>query len=111
MPKVDGLRARGKRKFEATTNSCRGFPVAPNRLERRSTGAASKRVWAADIAAVRTAEGWLALAIVVDMFGRRMAGFAMRERVHLFDGSFRTDVSDDGVFCVHALLPLGDELR
>jgi len=35
----------------------------------------------------------------------------MRERVRLFDGTFRADVSDDGGFCVHALLPLGDELR
>ena len=81
MPKVDGPRARGKRKFKATTNSCRGFPVAPNRLERRLTVAAPKRVWAADIAAVWTAEGWLTLAIVVDLFSRQMAGFAMRERM------------------------------
>ena len=57
------------------------IPVAPNRLERRLTVAAPKRVWAADIAAVWTAEGWLTLAIVVDLISRQMAGFAMRERM------------------------------
>ena len=46
------------------------IPVAPNRLERRLTVAAPKRVWAADIAAVWTAAGWLTLAIVVDLFSR-----------------------------------------
>jgi putative transposase len=81
LMKVHGLRARGKRKFKATTNSSHGLPVSPNLLERRFTVEAPNRVWAGDITYVWTEEGWLYLAIVIDLFSRQVVGFAMSERM------------------------------
>jgi transposase InsO family protein len=49
LVKAHGLRARGKRKFKATTNSSHGLPVSPNLLERRFAVEAPNRVWAGDI--------------------------------------------------------------
>jgi len=76
---VDGLRARGERKFTATAKSSHGLPLAPHLLERRLTVAAPKRVWAVAITTVWTAEGWRDRAVVIDLFSRQMA--AMRERM------------------------------
>ena len=81
LMKVHGLRARGKRKFKATTNSSHGLPVSPNLLERRFTVEAPNRVWAGDITYVWTQEGWLYLAVVIDLFSRQVVGFAMSERM------------------------------
>jgi len=81
LMKVHGLRARGKRKFKATTNSSHGLPVSPNLLERRFAVEAPNRVWAGDITYVWTQEGWLYLAVVIDLFSRQVVGFAMSERM------------------------------
>ena len=77
LMKVHGLRARGKRKFKATTNSSHGLPVSPNLLERRFAVEAPNRVWAGDITYVWTQEGWFYLAVVIDLFSRQVVGFAM----------------------------------
>ena len=58
------------------------MPSAPNVLGRRFIVGAPDRTWAADITIVRTGEGWLHLAIVLDLFSRKIVGFAMSERVH-----------------------------
>ena len=79
--KVHGLRARGKRKFKATTNSSHGLPVSPNLLERRFAVEAPNRVWAGDITYVWTQEGWLYLAVVIDLLSRQVVGFAMSDRM------------------------------
>jgi putative transposase len=81
LMKAHGLRARGKRKFKATTNSCHCFPVSPNLLERRFSVETSNRVWVGDITYVWTEEGWLYLAVVIDLFSRQAVGFAMSERM------------------------------
>jgi transposase InsO family protein len=81
LMKVHGLRGHGKRKFKATTNSSHGLPVSPNLLERRFTVEAPNRVWAGDITYVWTQEGWLYLAVVIDLFSRQVVGFAMSERM------------------------------
>ena len=79
--KAHGLRARGKRKFKATTNSSHAF------LSRRTCWNASfaveapNRVWTGDITYVWTDEGWLYLAVVIDLFSRQVVGFAMNERM------------------------------
>ena len=79
--KVHGLRARGKRKVKATTNSSHGLLVSPNLLGRRFAVEAPNRVWAGDITYVWTQEGWLYLAVVIDLFSRQVVGFAMSERM------------------------------
>jgi len=76
-----GICARQKRRFCRTTDSRHGFPLAPNLLGRRFTASAPDRMWLADITYVPTAEGWLYLAVVLDMFSRRVVGWAMDKRI------------------------------
>ena len=73
-----GVRARHKRKYIATTNSKHGLPVAPNLLERNFTATAPNRVWTSDITYVATAEGWLYLAVIIDLFSRQVVGWSMQ---------------------------------
>ena len=66
-----GIRARGKRRFRiATTDSRHGLPIAPNLLDRNFTAARPNQVWVGDITYIPTDEGWLFLAVVVDLFNR-----------------------------------------
>jgi putative transposase len=76
-----GLRGRHKRRFRATTDSKHTLPVAPNRLEQNFATERPDQVWTADITYVATAEGWLYLAIVLDLYTRQIVGWAMRERM------------------------------
>jgi transposase InsO family protein len=55
--------------------------VAPNRLARQFTAAAPDRVWLADLTYIWTAEGWLYLAVVLDLFSRRVVGWAMADHL------------------------------
>ncbi|MBN9683956.1 IS3 family transposase [Corallococcus sp. NCSPR001] len=72
-----GLRARGRRRFVRTTDSRHGLPVAPNVLARAFHPPKADRVWAADITDGPTREGWLYLAVVLDLFSRRVIDWAM----------------------------------
>ena len=76
-----GIRAKGARKWRATTNSSHRLPVAENTLERAFTVTAANRVWAGDISYIWTAEGWLYLAVVLDLYSRAVIGWAMGERL------------------------------
>ena len=70
------LSARRPRRAARTTDSRHALPVAPNLLGRDFTAAAPDRRWAADITYVPTAEGWLYLAVILDLFSRRVVGHA-----------------------------------
>jgi putative transposase len=74
-----GLQARHKRHFKVTTNSKHNYPVAKNLLERKFQVAAPNRVWVADITYIRTFEGWLYLAAVMDLCSRKIVGWSMSE--------------------------------
>jgi putative transposase len=76
-----GLSARRKRRFRRTTDSAHAYPVAPNLLERDFTANAPDRVWLADLTYIWTAEGWLYLAVVLDLFSRRVVGWAMADHL------------------------------
>jgi putative transposase len=76
-----GLSARRKRRFRRTTDSAHAFPVAPNLLGRDFTASAPDRVWLADLTYIWTAEGWLYLAVVLDLFSRRVVGWAMTDHL------------------------------
>jgi transposase InsO family protein len=76
-----GLAARRKRRFRRTTDSRHGFPIAPNLLARDFTAQAPDRVWLADITYIWTAEGWLYLAAVLDLYTRKVVGWAMAEHL------------------------------
>jgi transposase InsO family protein len=72
-----GLRSRVRRKYVVTTDSRHRLPVAENRLGRDFVANRPNRKWAADITYVRTAKGWLYLAVVMDLYSRRIVGWAM----------------------------------
>jgi putative transposase len=71
-----GLIGMPRRKFRVTTQSEPGQPVAPNELARQFDVARPNQVWAADITYCGTAEGWLYLAVIVDLASRRVVGWA-----------------------------------
>jgi putative transposase len=74
-----GIRARGKRRFRVTTTDSRHeLPVAPNLLNRNFTVSAPNQVWAGDITYIQTDEGWLFLAVVIDLFSRRVVGWSLQ---------------------------------
>jgi transposase InsO family protein len=72
-----GLRPVWKRKFVHTTNSNHGLPVAPNRLNREFKQLSANAAWVADITYIRTRQGWLYLAAVMDLYSRKIVGWAM----------------------------------
>jgi putative transposase len=74
-----GIRARGKRRFRVmTTDSRHDLPIAPNLLDRNFTVAAPNTAWAGDVTYIATEEGWLYLAVVIDLFSRQVVGWSMR---------------------------------
>ncbi len=76
-----GLEGRRKRRFRATTDSQHRFPVAPNVLMRDFNVEAPNTAWVTDITYLATLEGWLYLAVILDLFSRRVVGYAMSERI------------------------------
>jgi putative transposase len=75
------LRGRHKRRFKATTDSKHTLPVAPNLLEQNFETERPDQAWTADVTYIPTGEGWLYLAIVLDLYTRQIVGWAMRERM------------------------------
>jgi len=76
-----GIRARHKRRYKVTTDSKHGLPVAENRLDRNFTPTAPNQVWTSDITYLWTDEGWLYLAIVMDLFNREIVGWSLKPRM------------------------------
>lgn len=72
-----GIRAKTKKKFKATTNSKHKLPVAANTLNRDFAPSEPNKAWAGDITYLWTREGWLYLAVVIDLFSRKVIGWAM----------------------------------
>jgi putative transposase len=75
------LAARGRRRFVRTTDSRHAQPVAPNLLERDFSPGQPNSSWATDITYVWTRQGWLYLAVVLDLFSRLVVGWAMGEHI------------------------------
>ncbi len=75
------LRAKAARKYKATTNSRHGLPVAPNLLKQDFTADAPNQKWVGDITYLATGEGWLYLAVLIDLYSRKVIGWAMSERM------------------------------
>ena len=76
-----GIRAKTVTKWRATTQSQHEFPVAANTLDRVFTVGAPNRVWAGDLTYIWTGEGWLYLAVLLDLYSRRVVGWAMGQRL------------------------------
>jgi putative transposase len=78
----NGLRGRGKRRFRvSTTDSNHALPIAPNLLARNFTVTRANTVWTGDMTYISTREGWLYLAVVLDLFSRRIVGWSMGEAI------------------------------
>ena len=76
-----GLQAKSARLFRATTRRNLAHPVAPNLLRRNFTASRPDQIWLADITYIPTREGWLYLAAVLDLYSRRIVGWAMNHRM------------------------------
>ena len=76
-----GLRAKAAKKFKVTTDSKHDLPVAPNLLQQDFSAATQNQKWVSDITYLWTEEGWLYLATVIDLYSRRVIGWAMAERM------------------------------
>jgi putative transposase len=79
LMQVGGLVARGRRRYRSTTDSAHDAPVARNDLDRAFAVARPNRVWAGDITALWTTEGWLYLAVLLDLASRRVIGWAAQD--------------------------------
>jgi transposase InsO family protein len=71
----DGLRARPRRRYVVTTQSRHAHPVARNLVKRKFEVAAPNRVWVSDLTYLRTVTGFVYLAVVLDLFSRRVVGW------------------------------------
>ena len=81
LMRENGIYARHKRRYKVTTDSKHGMPVAANLLDRNFTPAAPNQVWTSDITYLWTDEGWLYLAIVLDLFNREVVGWSLKPRM------------------------------
>jgi putative transposase len=79
LMQLHGIRAKGKRRFKVTTDSNHDLPISPNLLNREFIVAEPDKVWAGDITYIATDEGWLFLAVVIDLFSRQVVGWALRQ--------------------------------
>jgi putative transposase len=76
LMRENGIQGRQKRRFRRTTDSNHTQPIAPNVLRRNFATGAPNEAWVADVTYVATDEGWLYLAVILDLFSRRVVGWA-----------------------------------
>lgn len=81
LMRLNGLRAKTKRKFRKTTDSVHKMPVSPNLLNRNFAVEEKNRVWVGDITYIWTREGWLYLSTVIDLYSRRVVGYSVSDRI------------------------------
>ena len=79
--RAEGIRAKTVKKWRATTQSNHRMPVAANALDRQFSVPRPNRVWAGDITYVWTTEGWLYLAVILDLYSRAVIGWALEARL------------------------------
>ena len=81
LMRVNGIRSKRKRKFKITTHSKHKRTVAANLVQRHFTASKPNRLWTSDITYIRTKEGWLYLAVFLDVCSRRIVGWSMDRRI------------------------------
>lgn len=82
LMRENAMQARQKRHFKKTTDSHHAFPVAPNIIAQDFAATGPNQKWGAYISYIWTKEGWLYLAVVIDLFARRVVGWAASDRLH-----------------------------
>ena len=81
LMKLAGVYAKQRKKFRATTDSKHNLPIAPNLINRNVEAYAPDIVYCSDITYIWTNEGWLYLAVVLDLFSRQVVGWSMNSRI------------------------------
>jgi transposase InsO family protein len=81
LMRTAGLHARERRRFRCTTDSKHGMAIKGNLLARRFAMSAPNAGWVSDITYLWTLQGWLYLAVVLDLFSRRVVGWSLSERL------------------------------
>ena len=81
LMKQANLAGRKRRQFRLTTNSKHAFPIAPNVLDRDFAATVPNEAWVTDITSIWTQQGWLYLAVILDLFSRRVVGWAASENI------------------------------
>jgi transposase InsO family protein len=77
----NGIVAKTKKKFKATTNSRHRLPVAENVVDQNFAADGPNKLWVSDITYISTMEGWLYLAVILDVFSRQVVGWSMSKRL------------------------------
>lgn len=77
-----GIKVRSRKRWAPATGGKHVLPVAPNLLERQFDAANINQRWVSDMTYIRTGEGWLYLAVVLDLYSRAVVGWAMHHRMH-----------------------------
>lgn len=81
LMRKNGIQAKHKQQFRVTTKSNPAHPVAPNLLNREFTAEKPNEKWTSDITYIPTGEGWVYLAVVLDLFSRYVVGWSMSTRL------------------------------
>jgi putative transposase len=76
-----GLKAKAPKRYKVTTDSRHSFPVAANLLDRKFNVDKPNKYWTTDITYIWSFEGWLYLAVVLDLYSRQVVGWAMNKRM------------------------------
>ena len=77
----NGIAAKPRRRFVTTTDADHQFPIAENLLNREFAPGAANRGWASDLTYVRTRQGWLYVAVTLDLFSRKVVGWATGSKI------------------------------
>lgn len=81
LMRLEGIQARKRRRYVATTDSAHDKPVAKNLLARNFEASAPNLKWVGDVTYIATSQGWLYLAVVIDLYSRLVVGWAMNEHI------------------------------
>jgi len=107
LMKKAGLKSIVKRKYKITTNSKHHYPVMPNLLNRKFSADKRNEKWVSDITYIKTQEGFLYLTVVIDLFDRKVVGWAMSESLRAQDTSIpalQMAISEQSITKKHKLL-------
>lgn len=81
LMKINGIKARRPKVYKVTTNSNHKLPIAPNKLARNFEAVRPNQAWVSDITYIKTRQGWLYLATTLDLFSRKIVGWAMDDNM------------------------------
>jgi putative transposase len=81
LMQAENIQSQRKKKRQSTTDSCHNYPIAPNLLQQNFQAAIPNEKWLSDITYIPTAEGWMYLAAILDLFSRKIVGWAMEDHL------------------------------